>query len=214
MLVDDHTLVRSGIKLLLEDLTNVQIISEVSTGEDAIRCVRDLAPDLVLMDIDMPGIGGLEATRRLLRIMPELKIVILTGYNEPFLSSRLLQIGAAGYLTKNINKQEMYQAIEAVTGGKRYICSLIANAIALSKLEEKNPSPFMSLSERELQILLMILRGAGVKDISDQLHLSPKTVNSYRYSMFKKLGVKGDVDMTLLAIKYGLLANWEGKGSE
>jgi two-component system, NarL family, invasion response regulator UvrY len=114
MLVDDHTLVRSGIKLLLEDLANVQIISEVSTGEDAIRCVRDIAPDLVLMDIDMPGIGGLEATRRLLRIMPELKIMILTGYNEPFLSSRLLQIGAAGYLTKNINKQEMYQDRKSV----------------------------------------------------------------------------------------------------
>lgn len=152
----------------------------------------------------MPGIGGLEATRKILRFSPDIKVIMLTIYTENPLPAKVMQAGAAGYVSKAAAPQEVICAIRAVHAGKRYIASDIAQQMALSQLEPQTETPLACLSERELQIMLMITKGQKVTEISDQLNLSPKTVNSYRYRMFSKLNISGDVELTHLAIRHGL----------
>lgn len=205
LIVDDHDLVRSGIRRMLEDVSGIKIVGEAKSGEEAIKSVRELKPEVVLMDVKMPGIGGLEATRKLLRIDPDIRVLIVTVCDDDLFPSRLLQAGAAGYLTKGVSLDEMVQAIKAVYTGQRYISPEIARQLALKHLTDQDESPFDNLSERELQVTLMIVNGQRVQDISDRLCLSPKTVNSYRYRIFDKLDVKNDVELTLLAIRYGLM---------
>jgi two-component system invasion response regulator UvrY len=154
------------------------------------------------MDMNMPGIGGLEATRKIARAYVDTKVIMLTVHTENPLPARVMQAGAAGYLSKGAAPQEVVNAIRSVHAGQRYIASDIAQQMALSQIEpEKTESPFASLSERELQIMLMITKGQKVNEISEQLNLSPKTVNSYRYRMFSKLNIHGDVELTHLAIR-------------
>jgi two-component system invasion response regulator UvrY len=205
LLVDDHDLVRAGVKSLLQNIVGIKVIAEASTGEEAVKIAREKHPNVVLMDVRMPGIGGLEATRKLLRADPNLKVIALTVCGEEPFPSKLLQAGAAGYLTKGSGIDEMVQAIHAVYSGKRYISPEVAHQLALKHLSDDNISPFESLSERELQVMLMITSGQKVQDISDKLCLSPKTVNSYRYRLFEKLGVHSDVELTHLAIRHGML---------
>lgn len=207
--VDDHALVRNGIKRLLADVNNIKVIGEASCGEDVVSYIRSgkPVPDVILMDIQMPGIGGLEATRKIMHIDPDIKIIVLTAHvGEPF-PSRLMQAGAAGYLSKDSGAEEMIQAVRAVNSGQRYISPAIAQQLALKRFVTDEKSPLDSLSERELQVMLMITKGQKVQDISDKLHLSPKTVNSYRYRLFEKLGVSSDVELTHLAIRLGLIEN-------
>lgn len=205
LLVDDHELVRAGVKSLLSTVPGIQVIAEASSGEEAIRIVREKRPHVILMDVRMPGIGGLEATRKLLRIDPDLKIIALTVCGEEPFPSKLLQAGAAGYLTKDSALEEMVSAIRSVHSGKRYISPEVAQQLALKHLSDDNASPFEALSERELQVMIMITSGQKVQEISDKLCLSPKTVNSYRYRLFDKLGVQTDVELTHLAIRHKLL---------
>lgn len=167
--------------------------------------MRDLKPDIVLMDLQMPGIGGLEATRRCLRVDPELKIVILTIHEQEPYPSNLLKIGAAGYLTKRADVDEMVRAIRKVVLGQRYIASDIAQKLALDPYKDNDTSPFQCLSSREMQITLMVIDGNKVPYISQKLSLSPKTVNSYRYRIFEKLDIHNDVGLTKMAIKYGII---------
>ena len=157
------------------------------------------------MDMNMPGIGGLEATRKILRIRPDVRIIVLTINSENPFPTKVMQAGAAGYLTKGAAPAEMIQAIRLVHSGQRYISPEIAQQMALSQFASADENPFKSLSERELQIMMMITKGQKVTDISEQLNLSPKTVNSYRYRLFSKLGINGDVELTHLAIRYGML---------
>ena len=205
IIVDDHDLVRAGIRRMLQDVSGVKVIGEASNGEDAVRVAREVKPQVVLMDVQMPGIGGLEATRKLLRIDPDIKVLIVTVCDDDLFPSRLLQAGAAGYITKGATLEEMIKAIRAVNAGQRYISPDIARQLALKHLVDDSESPFDALSVRELQITMMITRGMKVQDISDKLCLSPKTVNSYRYRIFDKMNIQNDVELTHLAIRYGLL---------
>ena len=192
LLVDDHELVRAGIRRILEDIKGIKVAGEACCGEDAVKWCRANSADVVLMDMNMPGIGGLEATRKIARSVAGTKVIMLTVHTENPLPAKVMQAGAAGYLSKGAS-------------GQRYIASDIAQQMALSQIEpEKTESPFASLSERELQIMLMITKGQKVNEISEQLNLSPKTVNSYRYRMFSKLNIHGDVELTHLAIRHGL----------
>ncbi len=194
-----------GISRLLADVKGVEIIGQAESGEEAIDMVRDLSPDVVLMDVKMPGIGGLEATRRSLRIDPDVKIVAVSVYEDEPFPSRLMSAGAVGYLTKGTNLEEMVRAIKKVHAGQRYISSDIAQQLALRPFTNGGGSPFDALSSREMQITLMVINGLKVQEISTNLSLSPKTVNSYRYRIFEKVNVKGDVALTKLAIKHGVI---------
>ncbi len=205
LIVDDHELVRAGIRSLLSTVNGLKVIGEASSGEEAVKMAREKHPHVVLMDVRMPGIGGLEATRKLLRTDPDLKIIALTVCGEEPFPSKLLQAGAAGYLTKGSGLDEMVQAIHSVHHGKRYISPEVAQQLALKHLSDEKASPFETLSERELQVMLMITSGQKVQEISDKLCLSPKTVNSYRYRLFEKLSVNSDVELTHLAIRHGIL---------
>jgi two-component system, NarL family, invasion response regulator UvrY len=205
LLVDDHELVRTGIRRILEDMKGLVVAGEACCGEDAVKWCRAHPVDVILMDMNMPGIGGLEATRKIVRFNPDIKIIMLTIHTENPLPAKVMQAGAAGYLSKGAAPQEVVNAIRSVHAGQRYIASDIAQQMALSQIEpQKAESPFSCLSERELQIMLMITRGQKVTEISEQLNLSPKTVNSYRYRMFSKLNISGDVELTHLAIRHGL----------
>jgi len=205
LLVDDHELVRTGIRRILEDVKGIKVVGEVQTGEDAVQFCIKHDPDVVLMDMNMPGIGGLEATKKIIRLAPETKVIVLTVYTEDPIPTKVMQIGASGYLTKDAGLDEMVNAIRAVNSGQRYITPDVAQKMALNQFKTDEENPFACLSERELQIMFMITRGEKVTDISEQLILSTKTINSYRYRMFEKLGVSNDVELTHLAIRHGML---------
>ena len=205
LLVDDHDLVRAGIKKILDDVSGIKVIGEAATGEEAVKIARKSHPNVVLMDVKMPGIGGFEATRKLVRIDPDIKVLVLTICDNDLYPARLLQAGAAGYITKGASMDEMVRAIRTIHAGQRYISAEIANRLAFRHVTDQEKSPFELLSERELQVMMMITRGTNVSFIAESLCLSAKTVNSYRYRIFIKLKVKNDVELTLLAIRYGIV---------
>ncbi|MCY1432348.1 Response regulator GacA [compost metagenome] len=206
LVVDDHDLVRTGIRRMLADVAGVSVVGEAASGEEALLRVRELHPDLVLMDVKMPGIGGLEATRKIIRSHSDIKVIAVTACDEEPFPSRLLQAGAAGYLTKGAGLEEMIKAIRQVFAGQRYISADIAQQLALKPFQPHGDvSPFDLLSEREMQIALMIAECQKVQSISDKLCLSPKTVNTYRYRIFEKLSISSDVELTLLAVRHGMV---------
>ena len=205
MLVDDHELIRSGIKRLLNDVSGIEVIAEAETGEQAIRQVRKERPDVILMDISMPGIGGLEATRKICQALPGVKIIAVTIHDDDPFPARLLEAGASGYLTKGCDVREIISAIRSVHHGKQYITPEIAQKLALSFVNEREKTPLERLTPRETQVMLMVVRGETNKAISEKLCLSPKTTSTYRYRLFDKLGVENDVELTRFAIRHGLI---------
>lgn len=206
LLVDDHDLVRTGVKRLLEDAGDIKVVGEAATGEECLKLAKDLKPNVVLMDANMPGMGGLEATKRLLRQVPECRIIVLTVHGDEPFPSKFLQAGAHGYLTKGTDVEEMVKAIRQVHVGRRYIAADVAQQMALRQVSnDGEENPFESLSERETQVMLMVTQGIKVQDIADKLCLSPKTVNSYRYRLFEKLKCGSDVELTHLAIRHGVV---------
>lgn len=205
IIVDDHDLVRLGIKKLLANVSDIKVIGEAESGETAVKIARELKPDVVLMDLKMPGIGGLEATHKLLRANPGIKVIAVTACDEEPFPYRLVRAGAAGYVTKTANVDELVAAIRKVHSGQAYITPEIAQQIALRQVSDAAKSPFAELSERELQVMWMITHGHKVQEIADKLCLSSKTVNTYRYRLFEKLKVKNDVELTHLALRYGML---------
>ncbi|MBZ2168196.1 MULTISPECIES: UvrY/SirA/GacA family response regulator transcription factor [Marinobacter] len=209
LVVDDHELVRSGITRMLADNPDLEVIGQASSGEDAIEFVRKERPDIVLMDIRMPGIGGLEATRRILRIDDSVRVIVVTACADDPYPTRVMQSGATAYITKGADIKEMVRAIRMAHSGQRYISPEIAQKMALKQLsgdhDEGALSLFERLSEREMQIAMMVVDCQKVQDISDKLCLSPKTVNSYRYRIFEKLEISSDVELALMAVRVGLL---------
>lgn len=204
MVVDDHDLVRTGIARMLDDVDGIRVVAQADSGEEAVRLARELEPDVVLMDVKMPGMGGMEATRKMVRANDAIRVIAVTVCEEEPFPSRLLKAGAVGYITKGADCDEMLRAIRVVHVGQRYISPHIAQAMAL-KPYEPEATPFELLSERELQIMMMIVNCHKVQDISDKLCLSPKTVNTYRYRIFDKLGITSDVEMTLVAVRHSML---------
>ncbi len=204
VVVDDQVLVRSGICALLNKYDGVELVGEVDSGEHALQLLRTCAADLVVMEWKLPGAGGLETTARLLKHDPKLKIVIVSAYsNDPF-PVRLMEAGAAGFLSKSSSPSELYRGLDAVLAGEGYVSKDVAQRMASTLFTRAKKSPFDELSNRELQVMLMAIEGLKVQDISNKLCLSPKTVSTYRYRMFEKLGVKGEVELTHLALRYGV----------
>jgi len=205
LIVDDHDLVRHGIKKLLASTSDIKIVGEAETGEEAVQIARELKPDVVLMDLKMPGIGGIEATHKLLRANPTIKVIAVTSCDEDPFPSRLVRAGAAGYVTKTAKVDELVTAIRRVYDGHIYITPEVAQQMALRQATNAAKSPFAELSERELQVMWMITHGHRVQEIASKLCLSPKTINTYRYRLFDKLKVRNDVELTHLALHYGML---------
>jgi two-component system invasion response regulator UvrY len=163
-------------------------------------------PDVVLMDINMPGIGGIEASRKISKKHPTIKIIVLSVYADGPYPQQLMSIGAYGFISKGCPVTELINAIRTVHGGKRYLSADVASEIALSHIPGlDHASPFEHLSQRELQITIMTLQGRQVQEIGDMLMISPKTVSTYRHRLYKKLGVKNDVELMRLSIKFNLL---------
>lgn len=205
LIVDDHALVRMGIRRLLDDLSDIAVVGEAGSGEQALDFIRTHKPDVVLLDMKMPGIDGWEVTRRLHKSHPDVKVIAVTALSTDSLPSRILQLGAMGYLTKESGSHDLAAAIRKVNQGERYLSAEIAQKMAIDSLHAHSDSPFDALSEREMQVMLMITRGMTVQDIAERLFLSSKTINGYRYRIFDKLKIKNDVELTYLAMKHRLI---------
>jgi two-component system invasion response regulator UvrY len=207
VVVDDHDLVRTGICRLLADVKGIKVIAEANNGEKAVELARTLEPDVILMDVKMPGIGGLEATRKIHKLLPDVKVLTVTACADNPFPSKLFQAGAAGFLTKEASIDEISLAIRTLASGQKYLSPELAQKMVLQNYNSRDTdkTPFDELSDRELQIAMMIVSCQKVQDISDKLCLSPKTVNTYRYRVFEKLSINSDVELTLLAVKHGIL---------
>ncbi|MBU2887419.1 response regulator [Gilvimarinus agarilyticus] len=206
LVVDDHDLVRMGIVRMLDDVNGYEVVGQAKSGEEGIAKARELTPDVVLMDVKMPGIGGLEATRKMLAANPGVKIIAVTACDDDLYPSRLLQAGAVGYVTKGTGFGDITTAIDTVVRGNQYMSSAIAQQLALKNISgQADVSPFELLSRRELETAMLIAGGRKAQDIANIFCVSSKTVNSYRYRIFEKLGINSDVELALLAVKHNYL---------
>lgn len=205
LLVDDHDLVRTGIKRILEDETEFTVVAEAKNGEDAVSYCRKSAPDVVLMDVNMPGMGGLEAIRHIMRMSESTRVIGLSMQSESPIPAKVMHNGAFGFLTKDAEPTEVITAIYKVASGQKYLAPDIAQQVALGFLDINDGNPFEQLSDRELEITMMIIKGQKVPDIANVLNISAKTVNTYRYRMFEKLDVSSDVELTHLALRHKLI---------
>jgi len=205
VLADSQELVRCGLRRLLDDIAGLRVTGEAATGDAVVHLVRELKPDVVLMDARIPGIGGLEVTRRVVRGEPATAVVVVTRHVDDPLQTQYLESGASGCLTKHCSVDEIADALRVVAGGERYISADIARQMALSMLPGNEQSPFDRLSGREVQVLMMVAQGHNVHAISERLCLSSKTISTYRYRLFEKLGVANDVELTRLAIRHGVV---------
>lgn len=207
LVVDDHEVVRIGLRHILADYPAIQIAGEAVDGESALRMNREIRPDVVLLDVCLPGLSGFEVTTRLKQASPQLGIIILTVHEQAPYPAQLLEAGASAYLTKGCPATELVQAIKTVAGGGRHIGSRIAQQMALNLLPGGGTSPFEDLSAREMEVMLMLADGRKIADIAEVLHLSPKTVATYKYRIYEKLNTRNDVDMARMAMRYGVVAS-------
>lgn len=204
LIVDDHDLMRMGLSRILQDVEGFSVVGQAKSGEEALRMSRELTPDIILMDVKMPGIGGVEATRRLVAVNKKIKVMAVTSVEDNLYPSRLLQAGASAYITKKTPPEEVIKAIKMVMSGRSYVSHEIAQQMALkgSTTNDDEDSPFEELSERELQIAMMIIRGDKPVAIAEKLNIASKTINSYRYRIFDKFDISSDVELVHLAIKH------------
>jgi len=212
VLIDDHFLVRTGFRQILEAEKGMQVVGEAGTGVEGVQVVRATKPDVVVLDIKLPDISGLEVTHKLLTHEPYPKILIVSAMVSHTFPYRLLEAGALGYLTKNASHEELVRAIKSICNNQRYIGPEIAQQMALAKLDVAAAGDFSILSDRETEVMMMVARGFEVKQIAEKLHLSSKTVHSYRSRIFEKLNVRNDTALTLLAIKNNLVSAEEAEG--
>jgi len=206
VLVDDHKLVRLGIARLIEDVSDIEVCKQLSSGEQALEYIQNTVPghvDVLIMDARMPGIGGIETTRQLLDARPELKIIAMSSVASGVIPSQMLRAGAQGFITKRIDFDDFCKAIRVVNEGEHYVSAEVATKLAVDPFNQQE-SLFDKLSRREMQIAQMLTDGKKVSQISGFLELSPKTVYSYRYRIFEKLGIRSDVELTILAVRHGL----------
>jgi DNA-binding NarL/FixJ family response regulator len=206
LLVDDHGLVRTGFRMILEREADIEVVGEAGSGEDGIDQARRLRPDVVLMDVNLPGISGIEATERLARGREPMRVIVVTMQDQQPFPKRLLEVGALGYVTKGCPAAELVAAVRAVARGERYISAAIARLLALEALKpDRDASPFEALSPRELEVALAVAQGQQMPDIARRMALSPKTVATYKYRVYEKLGVDNEVALANLAVRYGII---------
>jgi two-component system invasion response regulator UvrY len=208
LIIDDQALVRTGLRHILDQSSEITKVSEVTSGEAALSRCRKIRPDVILLSINLPGLTGFEITRKLARIQPESRIIVLAVHAKPPYPTRLMDAGASGYLTRDCEARELLQAIKAVAAGQRYIGSEAAKQMALSMMSgSTGDSPFEDLSAREMEVMLKLTDGRRIPDIASMMCLSPKTVSTYKYRILGKLGARSEVELVRMAMRYGLLEN-------
>lgn len=204
MLVDDHAVVRRGFRMLLESCPDITVVAESGSGEQAIRSLDAVATDVVVLDLSMPGIGGLETLRRLLAREGALRVLVLSAHEDPAYARRALKAGARGYLTKRTAPEELIEALRAIGAGRAYLDAALARALAVSGLDG-SPGAIDALSGREFTVFLELARGRSVNQIAALLSLSPSTVGTHLYNIKQKLGAANQSELTLMALHNGLI---------
>jgi two-component system invasion response regulator UvrY len=205
LLVDDHAVVRTGFRLLLQSQPDITVAAEAQSGEAACQMFAELAPDVVVMDLGMPGMGGLEALRRIRARNPAARVLALSAHDDPMHARRALREGALGFLSKRSAPEALIEAIATVAAGRRYIDPSLAQKLALAEIEGAARSPIEQLSEREFEVFIRLAKGATVQKIADDLKLSASTIGTHLYNIKQKLGVVNQSELTLLAIRHGLI---------
>lgn len=204
IVIDDHELVRMGLSRILDDVEGFSVVGTGDSGEKALQLVRELTPDVVMMDVKMPGMGGVEATKRIKLANSHIQLVAVTSCDDDLYPSKLMRAGASAYLTKRATPDEMIEAVNKVMAGQTYMSSEIAQQLALKSSlgTGGSDSPFTALSDRELQVAMMTIRGQKPNEIAGILNVSAKTVNSFRYRIFEKFNLNSDVELVLFAVKH------------
>ncbi len=191
---------------MLQDVEDFEVVAQGADGEEGIKLARELEPDVVLMDVKMPGMGGLEATSKILHYLPNINVIGVSACDEAVFAKQLMEGGAKGYVTKGAAIDEVIEAVRSVQTGKPYMSSQIAQELALLQVsKDSSSSPFTKLSQREMQTAMMIANGKKAQEIAETFNVSSKTVNSYRYRIFDKLKINSDVELTLMMVKHNIL---------
>jgi two-component system, NarL family, invasion response regulator UvrY len=204
LLVDDHTVVRTGFRLLLESTPDVRVIAEADSGEAACRRFDETTPDIVVLDLSMPGIGGLETLRRIRARNPSAKMLALSAHDDSMHARRALRQGALGFLSKRTAPETLLEAVRTVAAGQRYIDPRLAQEIALADVSGAL-SPVELLSEREFEVFMRLANGSAVQRIATELNLSASTVGTHLYNIKQKLQVSNQAELTLVALRAGLI---------
>jgi len=206
LLVDDHAVVRTGFRLLLQSQPEMSVVAEAESGEVACQRYLELLPDVVVMDLAMPGMGGLEALRRIRAHHPQARVLTLSAQDDPMHARRALREGALGFLSKRSAPETLIDAVSAVAAGNRYIDTGLAQKLALDEIDGAGKSVVERLSEREFEVFVRLARGESVQRIAEDLSLSPSTVGTHLYNIKQKLRVTNQSELTLIAIRDGLIA--------
>jgi two-component system, NarL family, invasion response regulator UvrY len=204
MLVDDHAVVRMGFRLLLQGTPDIEVAAEADSGEEAVRQFPEVLPDVVVMDISMPGIGGLEAIGRILARQPGARVLVLSAHEDAMHARRVLKAGAVGYLTKRSAAEALIQAIRQVAQGKTFLEGSIAQQLAMQQLSGEQ-SPVDMLSEKEFKVFLALAEGQSVAEIAEVMSLSPRTIGTHLYNIKQKLGASNQAELAIIAIRAGLV---------
>ncbi len=203
MLIDDHLLVRMGFKSLLTTFQDISVVAEVSCGEEALDAYKLHQPDIVISEIDLPGMGGLETMKRLLSKHPHAKIIALTGHEEIIYLKRVLDLGVLGYLSKKSAHSILHEAVKTVAQKKRYIDPLLSQKLLIDGLDG-NIDPLKDLSSREFGVFLQLATGLPLPKVADRLNLSPSTISTHLASIRQKLQVSSNSELILIARRLGL----------
>ncbi|HRH74125.1 MAG TPA: response regulator transcription factor [Zoogloea sp.] len=204
LLVDDHAVVREGYRRLLERRADLRVVAEAGSAEDALQIVREGMPDLTVLDLSLPGMGGIELTRRILQRHPEAHILVFSMHRDPLFAAQALRAGALGYVTKSSSPDVLIQAVYKIARGEKVLSPDIAPEMALTLLEGTS-NPTETLSPRAFEILRLLLDGRGNEEIGNILNLSPKTVQNVHYQIKTKLGVRTDIELARLAMRLKLI---------
>ena len=208
LLVDDHAILRSGLSALLELEADMEVVGEVGTGEEAIERVRALQPQVVVMDLDMPGMGGLEATRQIAELDPGARVLVLTSHAEADYLLPVLEAGGSGYVQKTRADEDLISAIRVVARDEVFLypsaTKLLLKGYRMTG-EQGEPNPLQELSEREREVLALTAEGFSSTEVGKKLFLSPKTVDTYRARLMQKLGLRHRSELVRLALKAGVL---------
>ena len=205
LLTDDHLLVRSGIKNILEQASDIKVVAEASNGQEAITAVKLQRPDVVLLDIQMPVMDGIDTCKQLKKTWPDIKILMLTVHEEELYALRLIEAGALGYITKRADIDELHKAVRLVSKGSMYLSDQCKDQIIYQLLQKKGKTDILgALSDREIQVFYLIVQGKKSKDIANDLGLSIKTVANHRYHILQKLNLERTVDLISFAHRHNL----------